>query len=207
MTASTLLAASTTESHRPDVRVATLSDRDRVVSTLVLAFAADPVARWMYPDADAYLAHFPRFVMAFGGRALAHGTAHQAGDFAGAALWLPPGVHPDESALEDLLHATLPERTLGDVLGLLDEMDRYHPAEPHWHLPMIGVQPARQGRGLGSALLRHALAACDRAGLAAHLESSSPANIPLYERHGFELRGTIRRGGSPPLFPMTRQPR
>jgi GNAT superfamily N-acetyltransferase len=93
------------------------------------------------------------------------------------------------------------------VFGVLEQMDAYHPAEPHWYLPMIGVDPARQGKGYGSALLKHALARCDRDDKLAYLESSNPKNIPLYKRHGFELLGTIRVGSSPPLFPMVRKPR
>jgi ribosomal protein S18 acetylase RimI-like enzyme len=69
------------------------------------------------------------------------------------------------------------------------------------------VDPTRQGKGYGSALLEHALALCDRDGKLAYLESSNPANIPLYERHGFEVAGTIQAGSSPPFWPMVRKPR
>jgi hypothetical protein len=47
------------------------SEQERVFATLVLAFAADPVERWLYPEPQQYLLHFPRFLAAFGGRALA----------------------------------------------------------------------------------------------------------------------------------------
>jgi ribosomal protein S18 acetylase RimI-like enzyme len=77
----------------------------------------------------------------------------------------------------------------------------------HWHLPMIGVLPGLQGRGLGSALLHHALAHIDRTRLPAYLESSSERNVPLYLRHGFEVMGIIQVGSSPPIFPMIRQRR
>ncbi len=76
--------------------------------------------------------------------------------------------------------------------------------QPHWHLPLIGVEPARQGQGHGSAMLRHALRWCDGARLPAYLESTTPGNIPLYERHGFEVIGEIRIGRCPPIFPMLR---
>jgi GNAT superfamily N-acetyltransferase len=72
---------------------------------------------------------------------------------------------------------------------------------------MIGVVPDKQGNGYGSALLRHALERCDSDDKLAYLESSSDKNIPLYERHGFEVLGTIQVGSSPPLFPMLRRPR
>ena len=58
-----------------------------------------------------------------------------------------------------------------------------------------------------SPLMRHALAACDRDRLPAYLESSNPANIPLYERHGFERLGAIRAGESPTVVPMLRPAR
>jgi len=86
-------------------------------------------------------------------------------------------------------------------------MGSYHPTEPHWYLPFIGVDPARQGNGHGSALMEHALTRCDREQKLAYLESSNPRNIPLYQRHGFEVLGTIQVGSSPPLAPMLRRPR
>jgi hypothetical protein len=41
----------------------------------------------------------------------------------------------------------------------------------------------------------------------AYLESSNPANVPLYERHGFRALGTIQAGSSPTIFPMLRAAR
>src|SRR5436190_17412591 len=83
----------------PIVKTAELDDKERLVGVLVLAFARDPVTRWTFPDPHQYLAVFPPFVDAFGGRAFQHGSAHYADQFAGGALWLPPGVHPDEATL------------------------------------------------------------------------------------------------------------
>jgi GNAT superfamily N-acetyltransferase len=154
-----------------------------------------------------YLMFFPRFVKAFGGRAFAHETAYYVDGYAGAALWLPPGVHPEEDVLVTLLEGTVSERTRKDALAIFEQMARYHPSEPHWYLPLMGVDPFHQGKGYGSALLQHALVPCDRDRALAYLESTNPRNIPLYERHGFERLGTIQMGTSPPLVPMLRRPR
>ena len=188
-------------------RTTPASDADRAVSVIVLAFSTDPVARWTFPDPNQFLTHFPAGVRAFGGRAFAHGTGHHLDGFTGAALWLPPGVIPDEEALGAALQAGVAESLLPEVFAVFERMGSYHPAEPHWYLPLIGVDPAHQRQGLGSVLLRHALAQCDRGHVAAYLESSNPANIPLYRRHGFEVLDTIQVESSPPIFPMLRPAR
>jgi ribosomal protein S18 acetylase RimI-like enzyme len=190
----------------PIVKTATASDEGPAIAVVVLAFSADPAARWTWPDPQQYLRHFPRFVQAFGGNAFAHGSAYYVDGYAGAALWLPPEVHADEDMLITLLQRTVSEQMQKDAFAVFEQMGRYHPREPHWYLPLIGVDPSHQGKGYGSALLQHALISCDRNHTLAYLESTNPRNIPLYERHGFTLLGTIQVGTSPPLFPMLRKP-
>ena len=63
---------------------------------------------------------------------------------------------PDLS-VESVLSDTVPPALRGDLAAMLEEMGDYHPPGEHWYLPLIGVVPARRGRGLGSALLWHAL--------------------------------------------------
>ena len=43
---------------------------EHAIATLVLAFAADPVARWIYNDPKQYLLHIPRLFRALGDMAL-----------------------------------------------------------------------------------------------------------------------------------------
>lgn len=180
------------------------SEREAVVAVITLAFTTDPMARWAFPDALTYLQVMPRMVHAFGGNGFAHGAAHLADGGAAAAMWLPPGIHPDDESLVGLTAAHAPKHQQADMEGVFAQMASYHPAEPCWYLPLIGVDPSRQGRGYGSALLRHALERCDRDRVPAYLESSNPRNIPLYERHGFEVIGTIQSGTSPTVVPMLR---
>jgi GNAT superfamily N-acetyltransferase len=80
----------------------------------------------------------------------------------------------------------------------------FHPEEPHWYLPWIGVRPEAQGRGLGAALLRRGLARADRDGLPAYLEATNRRNAALYARHGFEALGTVNAPGYPEIIPMWR---
>jgi ribosomal protein S18 acetylase RimI-like enzyme len=187
--------------------MARAGDEARVVDTIVLAFSTDPAARWMYPAPEQYLECFPTFVRAFGGRAFDYGTASVAEEVRGAAMWLPPGVRPDEGAIADLIQRTIPGAEQEPLFAVFDRMGQYHPDEPHWHLPLIGVDPTQQRKGYGSVLLAHMLRFCDHDSTPAYLESSNPVNIPLYQRHGFEVLGTIQVGTSPPITPMLRRPR
>ena len=189
------------------VKTAVTSDEERVIGALVLAFVSDPIARWAFPDPHQYLFHFPLFVRAFGGKAFEHQSAYYAEDCACAALWLPPSVQPDEKILVPIVERAVKADRLPRVFELLEEMGRFHPSERHWYLPLIGVDPAKHRNGYGSTLLRHALQRVDQEHLPAYLESSNPANISLYQRHGFEMKGTIKVETAPPMFPMYREAR
>jgi len=192
---------------RPGVRTATLADEAQIVDTVVAAFAADPVSRWCWPNAHQYLASMPAFTLAFGGAGIAREGAHCTDGYSGAALWLPPGVHSDDEALGQIVEDSVAASIRGELYAVLEQMATYHPREPHWYLPLIGVDPAHQGKGYGSALMTYALQQCDRDHSTVYLEASSPRNVPLYRRHGFEVLGTIQVGTSPPIVPMVRQRR
>lgn len=190
-----------------EVRSATDADRQAVIDVITLAFSTDPMARWSFPDPATYLSVMPDVIRAFGGHGFAHGTVHLVEGSSAAAMWLPPGVHPDADRLAALTEQHTPHEQIDDMMKVFEQMGSYHPAEPCWYLPLIGVDPVRQGRGHGAALLRYALERCDREALPAYLESSNSRNVPLYERHGFEPMGSIQAGSSPTVIPMLRRPR
>ena len=67
-------------------------ERARVLASLALGFAADPLMRWLFPTGGDYLeATTGEFYNAFGGGAIEHRTAYRTAAFEGAALWYPPG--------------------------------------------------------------------------------------------------------------------
>lgn len=191
----------------PSATPAFLSDYDRSIAALVTAFISDPFIRWMFPDAKQYLHYFPQVLKYFAGRAFDHGSAYRSEDFKAVALWLPPGVGPDEEALVTVLQEGVDPKLQGDAFALLEQVGASHPPVPHWYLPAIGVEPMFQGKGYASALLAQGVEVCDGAHVAAYLEATNPVNIPLYKRFGFEVVGEIQAGSSIPIFPMLRAAR
>jgi GNAT superfamily N-acetyltransferase len=190
----------------PVITTITTSERNKALACLTSAFIADPLFRWAYPMADLYLESFPKLIDAWCGVGIGNGTAFCSENFGGASIWLAPSRLTNDEAAATVVESTVPKDRLENFADLLKEMDKYHPHdEPLWYLPVIGVDPTYQGRGIGAALLKHALRLCDDQGTPAYLESSNPANISLYERHGFTVIGKIEIGSAPPVHPMLRE--
>jgi GNAT superfamily N-acetyltransferase len=179
---------------------------DDLIAAIVLALAMDPLMRWMCPDPLQYLRHWPSMAKAYTSRAFEHRTADYTPDYGGAALWLPPDIYPDEDALTSIFLEHIQEDRQERLFRVLEQMAANQPAEAHWHLLLIGVEPVHQNRGVGSALMAHALRRCDRDNALAYVESSSRRNFPFYLRHGFAITGEINVSGAPTLWPMVRKP-
>ena len=187
--------------------ISTDVESSRAIDSIVLGFAADPILRWLYPEPQSYLTHSRTLMQLYGGGAFEHSTAYHIQNYAGAALWLPPDVHPDEEGINELVQGSFSGAQLDEILSMFEQMDGFHPDESCWHLAFISVDPTQQNKGLGSALLEHTLKVVDQGKKLAYLESTNEANLTLYQRHGFELVGNIQAGNSLSLFPMIREPR
>ncbi len=115
-------------------------------------------------------------------------------DQAGAALWLPPG-RKGSTALESLrLMPALGRlagwgrlRAVSEAVTTLERRRHHHCPQPHFYLSALGVEPARQGQGIGTALMRPVLDRCDAQAIPAYLETAGARNMPLYERSGFKV--------------------
>ncbi len=195
-------------------RKATTRDAPQLAAVLARAMDHDPGICWMFPRSGTRQRLLPQVLAAM----ILHLylPAHEVyttDDHAAAALWLPPNnAAPAPSDVIRLAARMAPlfplaGRALWRAPGVAGRLTTHRPREPHYYLALLGTDPPRQGRGIGSALLASQLTRCDAEGLPAHLESSNGRNLPLYRRHGFEVIKELRLGRrGPPTWLLWREP-
>jgi ribosomal protein S18 acetylase RimI-like enzyme len=90
---------------------------------------------------------------------------------------------------------------------MVENLHKKDAPKRHRYLMVLGVEPKRQGQGVGGALLQPGLELADRERVPCYLETAKEINVRFYEKHGFEVRRKIDlpRGG-PPMWTMLREP-
>lgn len=74
-----------------------------------------------------------------------------------------------------------------------------------WQLDSIAVEPTRQGRGVGRALIEAGLARAGATG--AFLSTGTPANVEVYSRCGFHVLDARQAPGNGPRIWFMRSDR
>lgn len=170
---------------------------------------------WLLPDDGSRVVRQSRMFAALTRHHhLAHGGVELGCDgptIGAAALWDPPNAWKESRRAELMMMPSLIRacgRRAGAGRMFAGLMQREHPEEPHWYLAVIGSDTTVRGRGFGQALMRSGLARCDAEHAPAYLESSKAANVPYYQRFGFEVTGeVVVPDGGPTLWKMWRNPR
>jgi ribosomal protein S18 acetylase RimI-like enzyme len=193
---------------------ATAADAEEVARTLADAFAVDPLMNWMLrADAKRDAVRLGLFRTWVGEEGVKAGRIDRPAGGGAAAIWMPfewLGPTPilvELRGLPAMLRATGLAR-FKRLSAIRRDMDAHHPKDRrHAYLWFLGVAPAAQGRGVGSALLRAANARLDAEALPAYLETTTPRNVALYRRHGFEVISEHKaRADAPPMWSMWREP-
>jgi GNAT superfamily N-acetyltransferase len=180
-----------------------------VGEVMALAFAQDPVTRWLIDDdpSDRQRIMRPYFTM-LARLGLDAGVVYVSGAFDSVSVWMdataPMPAPPDE-----------PDQALVELCGR--HIGRFHALDhvlyaaqqhlpPHQHLWFLATRPEHQGRGLGSRVLETHHSVLDRAGVPSYLDASSRESRRLYLRHGYQDAAPPFRppDGGPPMFPMWR---
>ena len=161
-------------------------------TVIARAFDEDALTVHLYPDPAARRRLAPLMFDAIVRYDWLFGAVDRMAGLAAVATWLKPGEASETAerlaaAGFDDLPEEIPLERLDAFFRVAGDAHSHAVPEPHWYLRLIGVDPAHQGAGLGSALLRHGLERADASGHPCFLETFEQRNLPFYIRHGFEL--------------------
>jgi ribosomal protein S18 acetylase RimI-like enzyme len=178
-----------------EVRRARETDIPVLAEVLARAFAEDPALSYFTQRDERQHERMVAGMEAM----LRYGSArlsdtYTTADLAGAAIWTPPGYSglglrewPGMLRKSLFMCGWRGLVTIRSARRVLDERLVRHIPEPNYYLSVIGVDPAGQGQGVGSALMRPILERCDQERVPASLATNLERNVRLYERHGFRV--------------------
>ncbi len=179
---------------------------NQAASPLAAAFQCHPMFVAIIPDAEERARLLPWFFGVDVRYAHCYGLALAAGEpVEGVASWLTS----DEPAYTEehliAVGAGRAPKILGPeqfdtLLRIGAYIDAHHePQLPdrYWMCEMIGVDPAAQSGGIGSALPEAAHERSNRDGNPCALWTTQPRAVPFYLRHGYDLicEGTEPQSG------------
>jgi ribosomal protein S18 acetylase RimI-like enzyme len=190
----------------------------RAADVATRAFIDDNYFRYLMNDERVRARALP---LLFSGQ-LRHSGEHahlvsardETGDIVGVALWVEPGQWPPSLSLQI---AQMPSslralyrhpQTLRRAGTYLRTILKVHPKELNWYLPLIAVDPAVQGLGVGTMLMRDGVARMEKDGVGGYLETQKEENHAFYNRFGYQLRDTLHPvPDGPPYYTMWRPAR
>jgi ribosomal protein S18 acetylase RimI-like enzyme len=196
------------------VRRATPADVERCTDILTRAFHDDPGTLIFEPNPDRRRAIMPWFFRMFLLAGLADGgeIVVPGDEVSGVASWFGPDRHgPSDPAMEAAglaaVVAAFGPAAAARMAAMVAEIETQHARrmpEPHFRLDFFGVDPDRQGAGIGTLLMTHGHEIADREGLPCYLETFAESNVRYYERRGYAVTGTYRVGDDVPVYTMVR---
>ena len=164
---------------------------------LTQAFLADPMWTAILPDDRARERLMRPMWKALLRYTQVYGEVTTTHDSAGAACWLAPNATRTTTLRMLRTGMGLPFAVMRfpraerfrflQAMSFVDGFHSKHMPVPHWYLWALGVDPARQRQGIGTALLRPVLARSDREVHPCYLETQVPGNVSFYERLGFRV--------------------
>ena len=191
------------------VITATTAQLPTIVETAARSLANEAMLRWSFGDErfeERIRLHFNHY----DGENVRRGWVRIVEDGAGIAVWIPPDGREEHEAIGPSPPGD-EERILGDHAGrhatFWGWIGEHEPEEPLLYLSHIGVDPERQGQGLGSELMRDGLARADDQGVPTWLETSRADNAAYYGRFGFRtVVDEDAPDGGPHIWFMRRDP-
>lgn len=175
--------------------------------TLSLAFHTDGMFMYVFPDEAARARHLPQVMgdgIAYGHK---YGEVHvNAGKVEGVCVSAIRGVntgsHPRPSItrkvnqyVTHLRYGRESYRRYKLAVQAIGELHLRNISGPHWYLLLLGVNPVKQGSGLGGLLLKQLILQADSQRLPIYLDTFKKQNLTFYAHYGFEVKQEVSVDG------------
>jgi ribosomal protein S18 acetylase RimI-like enzyme len=188
-----------------EVRLASASDVEALAAMLARAFANDPFYMYLAggaPERNERMRQGWVGILRHASDRLS--TTYTTDDRAGVAIWHPPGYSGPSflgslrlmPAVARLAGGYRRLREISRAISALEHRRAHHAPTPHYYLSALGVEPARQGEGIGTALLAPVLERARGDRVLSYLETATARNVLLYERLGFEVAEELTLPGT-----------
>ena len=179
------------------ISAASSSDIDEAVACLATAFAQDPITGYLLQTGPGYRERVTQFfsllmrarvelkMPVFVARG-AHGIGGATMGYSTVRSEWPAGLAEEWDGFEKAIPG------LADRMAIYDEAAaKFTPPAPHYYLGVIGTDPALQGSGIGTQLLKSfcEVSASDPLSSGVYLETAQASNLKFYERGGFSETG------------------
>jgi ribosomal protein S18 acetylase RimI-like enzyme len=182
------------------VETATPDQLNALSTALARAFLNEPMMTWPLGEVGDLEHAIETTFRRWDAENIELGVVFATGPDAGAAVWVYPEVRDRWTELERAARPDVYQHS--DDHGvryerMWDWIEAQEPAEPAWYLDRVGVDPARQGEGIGRALIQFGLDRAAAAGLPAYLETATERNVGFYQSLGFRVvsAGDVPGGG------------
>lgn len=192
------------------IRRALPAEIPALAAVLARAFLHDPMFAWSMVISDDIEDRIRSHLGLVDTLFATEGWMYRTEDGLGVMALVPPDRERESHAIDVAAEA-------GTSLLIPDGGGRYArlwtwiegclPAERHWLLDQLAVDPAMQGRGLGSAMARLAISIAEGDGLPLFLETGVARNVAWYERLGFSVMlDADAPDGGPHIWFLRRDP-
>jgi ribosomal protein S18 acetylase RimI-like enzyme len=196
------------------MRPVEMADLKQIADSMTRAFLDDPMMVYLMEDAEKRPKKLNWMLTKLTQYCLRYGVAYTDDNRTGGSVWLTPG-NTTMTTIRIMRAGMwqMPFKLGWKGFSRFNKLDAaaskmHKKAVPgdHWYLLGLGTDPDQQGSGVGTAAIEVGAEQAQAAGLPVYLETMAEANVPFYEKRGFEVAEEFATDDGLRIWSMLRNP-